>query len=271
MHSSKRLAALAAALLLSAGAVAAARVSASGPVAVLAAAAPSDQPAAAPEIDGMPLDVVARASVAAQAAPPPFACRPCRVGLQVGHWRSGDLPAELAELRKQTGGDFGPYREIDVNLPVAKAAAELLRQAGVTVDLLPATVPHGYQANAFLAVHADRDMQQRWRGFKVTASALSANKAGSKLLADDLGREYAAATNLPLDLHQGAITPAMRFYYAFNTRRFQHAVAGTAPAAIIETGFVSDGADREALFEHPEVVAEAVAKGIERFLAELAS
>src|SRR5207247_11226367 len=138
-----------------------------------------------------------------RAGPGRFTCRACGVGLQVGQWRTGEQPQELAGLRSATGGDFGAWREIDVNLPVANGAAEVLRRAGIEVDVLPATVPPGYQANAFVAVHSDRDMQQRWRGYKVAASALSANPAGGRLLAEDVGSEYAAATKLPPDLHQG--------------------------------------------------------------------
>jgi N-acetylmuramoyl-L-alanine amidase len=60
----------------------------------------------------------------------------------------------------------------------------------------------------------------------------------------------------------------MRFYYAFNTRSFKHAIAAQVPAAIIETGFVSDPEDRDLLFGNQDTAALALAKGIERFLAE---
>jgi N-acetylmuramoyl-L-alanine amidase len=138
----------------------------------------------------------------------------------------------------------------------------------VAVDLLPATVPPGYAADAFVAVHADRDMEQHWRGYKVAASAISGNPDGSRLLAQDVGVEYAVGSNLPPDVRPDAITPAMRFYYAFNTRSFKHAIAAQVPAAIIETGFVSDPEDRDLLFGNQDTAALALAKGIERFLAE---
>lgn len=188
--------------------------------------------------------------------------------MQVGHWEAGQLPQELSDLRDQTGGDFGPWREIDVNLPVASLVAELLRQDGVVADRLPATVPPGYKADAFLAVHADRDPQQRWRGYKVAPSAISQNRTASKKLSDDIATEYAVETQLPPDIHEGAITPNMLYYYAFNWKDFQHAVGSRVPAAIVETGFDSNAEDRDVIYGQQPLLAKALADGIERFLRE---
>src|SRR5918997_4894937 len=64
-----------------------------------------------------------------------------RVGLQVGHWRSEELPDELAVLREQRGGSGGGVGEVTVTLAVVRELTNLLAARGVTVDVLPATVP----------------------------------------------------------------------------------------------------------------------------------
>jgi len=58
----------------------------------------------------------------------------------------------------------------------------------------------------------------------------------------------------------------MRWYYAFNARRYQHAVAPGVPQAIIETGFLTSSADRQYLIGDPDRVARGIANGILRFL-----
>jgi hypothetical protein len=217
-------------------------------------------------------DLAAAAPPASSDAPAShFSCSPCRVGLQVGHWYSDQLPDELAVLRPATGGDYEQWREIDVNVPVAEAAADDLRQAGVTVDLLPATVPPGYSADAFVAVHADRDLELRWRGYKIAPSAFKGASPAGRTLSADVGDQYGLETGLPVDRHDGAITPDMRFYYAFNFSYFAHAIAPTTPAALIELGFDTNPDDRDLLYNHPDQLAAAVAHGIERFLSEPAS
>jgi len=184
----------------------------------------------------------------------------------VGHWQARQLPDELAELRDNLGGARDGFTELDGNLAVTRAAASILRAQGVKVDLLPATVPPGYQADAFVAVHADQDAGQHWRGYKVAPSKVSQATADSRLLSDDIAGDYAAETDLPPDLHPRAVTSNMRYYFAFNWRYYKHAIAPTTPAAIIELGFITDQTDREVLFDHPEVPAQGLANGILRFL-----
>src|SRR4051794_1707622 len=71
---------------------------------------------------------------------------PWRVGLQAGHWRSIELPDELRSLRGNGGTAGGGVAEWELNLAVARRAAVRLEAAGVAVDVLPATIPPGYQA-----------------------------------------------------------------------------------------------------------------------------
>ena len=192
---------------------------------------------------------------------------PPRVGLQVGHWYAQQLPDEQADMRDNPGAIWQGWREVDVNYAVTQAAAEALRADGVRVDILPATVPPGYKADAFVAVHSDQDLSGRdARGWKVASSALTADKADSRRLAGAVGQQYAAETELPPDLRPDAITPDMRLYYGFNWRYYQHAVAPSTPAAIIELGFISDQADREVLFGQPYLAGRALADGILQYL-----
>ena len=57
----------------------------------------------------------------------------------------------------------------------------------------------------------------------------------------------------------------MKFYYAFNNRRYYYAVAPSTPAAIIETGFVTSPDDR-ALLAGRDRAAAGVAAGLLGFL-----
>jgi N-acetylmuramoyl-L-alanine amidase len=75
---------------------------------------------------------------------------------------------------------------------------------------------------------------------------------------------YEAATGLPRD--DGNITARMRYYYAFNSRRYCHAVAPGIPQAIIETGFLTNVSDRRLLLGNPDAAARGIANGILAFL-----
>lgn len=188
---------------------------------------------------------------------------PKRVGIQVGHWQAKDLPDELARLRTSSGAFAAGYAEAQVNLEIAKRVVKLLQSHGMAADLLPATIPPGYDADAFVAIHADGASSGGSRGFKL-ATPWRTSRA-SQHLADTLTAEYAKSTKLPQD---GAITINMRGYYAFNYRRHTHAIAKTTPAVIIETGFLTSAADRAMIVGHPDTVANGIANGIIRYLNE---
>lgn len=184
-----------------------------------------------------------------------------RVGVQVGHWKSNELPDELKRLRGSTGANAAGISEVQVNLAIADKVAALLTSAGVAVDLLPATVPPGYQADAFVAIHADGARSPAPRGFKL-ATPWRASPASQQLL-EAVDAEYAAATGLP---RAGVVTANMRGYYAFSYRRHVHAIAKTTPAVLIETGFLTNAADRAMLVDHANQVAAGIANGIVRYL-----
>jgi N-acetylmuramoyl-L-alanine amidase len=185
------------------------------------------------------------------------------VGIQVGHWQAKDLPDELARLRTSSGAFAAGYAEAQVNLEIAKRVVKLLQSHGMTADLLPATIPPGYDADAFVAIHADGASAGSSRGFKLATPWRTSS--ASQHLADTLTAEYAKSTKLPQD---GAITINMRGYYAFNYRRHTHAIAKTTPAVIIETGFLTSAADRVMIVGHPDTVANGIANGIIRYLGE---
>jgi hypothetical protein len=190
---------------------------------------------------------------------------PKRVGLQVGHWGNELLPPELEHLRESGGGAVGGgYTEVQINYDLAQRTATLLRARGVEVEVLPATVPVDYQADAFVAIHADGDAAGALRGFKLARSPLSKIPAWDDALVGWLYAEYGRATGLPRD--DDHITRNMEYYYAFNNRRYYNAVAPSTPAAIIETGFVTSAADRALLVGTPDRAAAGIAAGLLGFL-----
>src|SRR5205823_8180225 len=93
------------------------------------------------------------------------------VGLQAGHWLTDDVPDELHNLGP--GAEAGGWDEWEVNLLIAQAAAKALESDGVQVELLPTTIPIRYRANAFVAIHADGDLDPSLEGFKVARSTIS--------------------------------------------------------------------------------------------------
>ena len=192
----------------------------------------------------------------------PGAGAPWRVGLQIGHLDSAQLPAELSRLRGSTGAYAAGIAEVDVNRAVAEAAATLLQEAGVDITVLPATIPPGFAADAFVSIHADGSTDSGVRGYKISPP-WRASPASRKLVAALL-EHYGAATGLPRDLN--GVTYRMRGYYAFNSYRYRHAIRLDTPAAILEMGYLSNGTDREYLLAHPEEAAAGLVAGVLAFL-----
>jgi hypothetical protein len=190
---------------------------------------------------------------------------PKRVGLQAGHWKNNEVPPELGRL--QGGSSGGGKAEWEVNLDVARRVAALLEAEGVEVDVLPATVPPKYQAHVFVALHADGDVAGVQRGFKIARPGFSSLPAVDDRLVDVLNNAYGAITGLPRDDEH--ITLRMRYYYAFNARRYCHSVATGVPQAIVELGYMTSATDRQWLIGNPGKVAQGVAAGISDFLATL--
>lgn len=189
---------------------------------------------------------------------------PKRVGLQAGHWQYASAPDELADLRTNPGAYGGGKWEWEVNLDIAERTAEYLRAAGVEVDVLPTTIPVRYRAHAFVTIHADGDLSGTLTGYKVIGPGFSATPEADAALVEALNEEYGLATALRRQDNQ--ISRRMTGYYAFNARRYQHAVAPGVPQAIIETGFMTNASDRRLLIGDPDRAAQGVANGVLRFL-----
>src|SRR5258708_12238282 len=79
----------------------------------------------------------------------------------------------------------------------ANRAADLLRSHGYVVDILPTTVPMGYLADAFIALHMDGDGTGENSGFKLAHG--SRRGPYEQQLLDDVSQEFGPATRLPLD------------------------------------------------------------------------
>jgi hypothetical protein len=190
---------------------------------------------------------------------------PKRVGLQAGHYLFGEAPPEMLSLRRNPGAPGGGRVEWQVTIDLAERAAEILRSSGVEVDVLPTTIPVRYRAHAFLAVHVDGDESGRLRGYKIARPNFSSIPEVDDAFAQTIYEEYGRATGLPDN--SVYVTGRMRNYYAFNARRYRHAVAPGVPQAILESGFMSNSTDRDFLFNRPEVAAQGIADAMLRFLA----
>ena len=70
---------------------------------------------------------------------------------------------------------------------------------------------------------------------------------------------------MPLDPN---ITRNMTRYYAFNTRKYDHAIHEMTPGVIVETGFLTNHSDAQFLINKPEVSAKGIAQGIINFVNE---
>ncbi|MEI9966882.1 MAG: N-acetylmuramoyl-L-alanine amidase [Candidatus Moraniibacteriota bacterium] len=107
---------------------------------------------------------------------------PYRVALQVGHWNAKEAPEEQKGLRQTTGGSYGNFTEWEVALRIAQETEALLEAEGVTVDILPTTIPPNYWADAFVSIHADGNTNSTISGYKVAASRLDYTKESRKPL-----------------------------------------------------------------------------------------
>ena len=186
-----------------------------------------------------------------------------RVGIQVGHWMTDNVPKEYGtRIQLQTGTSWAGYTEVDTTMAIAERMASLLKAQGIAVDLLPTTIPEGYLADVFIALHCDGDGVGELSGFKMAIG--SRRGTYDAKLMQDIKDVYAKATGLSWD--QEHISRAMLGYYPFNWSRYQHAASPFTPATIIELGFLSNDDDRALLVDHPDLIATALVNGIFKFL-----
>jgi len=185
-----------------------------------------------------------------------------RVGLQAGHLGVEEHPEELERLRNNTGSKGGGKWEWEVNLEIAERSAAILESRNINVDILPATVPPGYWADIFIAIHADGSEDPQNSGFKVAPSWHDLSGKAPELVRI-LTEEYQQKTGMTIDEN---ITHNMRGYYAFSWWRYEHAVHPMTTSAIIETGFLTNAGDRKIIVDNPQIAAEAISSAVFSFL-----
>jgi N-acetylmuramoyl-L-alanine amidase len=172
------------------------------------------------------------------------------------------MPTELAIFRKDLGTYGGGRNEPQVTLDISERVAALLEAKGIVVDILPATVPTGYTADAFVSLHADGAGSKDRRGFKIATRYISDIARQDAMLTELLIEQYAAATGMPLDYR---VNPNMRDYYSIAPSQPHYRVSNLTPAAVVEMAYMTNVEDRALLFDGTDI-ASGLAKGILAFL-----
>lgn len=185
---------------------------------------------------------------------------PVRIALQAGHWRADEAPPELSGLRGNGTNAVG-IAEWEANLQIANSAASMLRDIGYEVDVLPAIVPPDYRAHLFISIHADGSGDSRASGFRVAGPSRDATGRASGFVRL-LERSYGEATGLN---RIPTVTRRMRNYYAFNYRRYEHALHPMTIGVIIETGFLTSRADRAVIVDDPDRSARGIVEAVMAF------
>jgi N-acetylmuramoyl-L-alanine amidase len=185
---------------------------------------------------------------------------PVRIALQAGHWRADEAPRELRGLRNN-GTSWRGTPEWEVNLEIVRRTGAMLEGMGYEVDILPAVIPPDYRAHLFIAVHADGSGDPNASGYRVAAPSRDATGRASQVAAL-LEKNYGEATGikaLPTN------TRRMRNYYAFNYRRYEHALHPMTIAVILETGFLTSRRDRRVIVDDPDRAARGIVAAVTAF------
>ena len=185
---------------------------------------------------------------------------PVRIALQAGHWRADEAPRELAGLRRN-GTRWGGMAEWEMNLAIVQRAGAMLEGMGYEVDILPAVVPPSYRAHLFISIHADGSNDPNASGYRVAAPRRDATGRASQIAAL-LAQSYGKATGLK---RLPTVTRRMRSYYAFNFRRYEHALHPMTIAVIIETGFLTSSRDRQVIVDDPGRAARGIVDAVAAF------
>ena len=185
---------------------------------------------------------------------------PVRIALQAGHWRAHEAPRELSGLR-DNGTSWRGTAEWEANLAIARRAGAMLEEMGYEVDVLPAVVPPDYRAHLFISIHADGSNDSNASGYRVAAPRRDATGRAS-LVVDLLEKSYGDATGLRL---LPDVTRRMRSYYAFNYRRYEHALHPMTIGVIIETGFLTSARDRRVIIDDPDRAAQGIVEAVTAF------
>ncbi len=185
---------------------------------------------------------------------------PVRIGLQAGHWRADEAPAELSGLR-DNGTSWGNTPEWRANLAIAERAGAMLEELGYVVDILPAVVPPSYRAHLFVSIHADGSGDPAASGYRVAPPRRDAT-GRARLIAELLESSYGEVTGLR---RLPTVTRRMSNYYAFNFRRYEHALHPMTIGVILETGFLTNSRDREIIVSDPDRAARGIVQAVTQF------
>lgn len=185
---------------------------------------------------------------------------PVRIALQAGHWRADEAPGELSGLR-DNGTSWRGTKEWEANLAIAERAGAMLEDMGYEVDILPAVVPPGYRAHLFIAIHADGSNDPAATGYRVAAPRRDATGRASRIAAL-LEESYGEATGIR---RLPTVTRRMQNYYAFNFRRYEHALHPMTIGVILETGFLTSARDREVILSDPDRAARGIVEAVRAF------
>lgn len=187
---------------------------------------------------------------------------PVRIALQAGHWKAGEAPDEQSGLR-DNGARTSGLAEWEVNLEIARRTAQMLSDSGYTVEILPTTIQPGYWADLFVSIHADGHSSPRISGYRAAAPRRDLTGRAEEF-ASLLDRTYGEETGLA---YYGSVTRRMRGYYAFNYRRYEHALHPMTVGVILETGFLTSPADREVIVQRPERAARGIVRAVTQFVS----
>lgn len=185
---------------------------------------------------------------------------PLRIALQAGHWKAADAPDEQARLRTN-GTRGGGKAEWEINLEIARRTAALLEEEGFVVDILPTTIPPGYWSDLFVSIHADGHTNPSTSGFRAAAPRRDVTGKARDFVAI-LEQKYGEATGLP---RYPTITRRMTGYYAFNWRRYEHALHPMTVGVILETGFLTSPRDRRVIVDAQDLPARGIAEAVRIF------
>ncbi len=185
---------------------------------------------------------------------------PVRIALQAGHWRANEAPRELPGLRRN-GTSWKGTAEWQVNLEIVRRAGTMLEGMGYEVDILPAVIPPSYRAHLFISIHADGSNDPNASGYRVAAPRRDATGRASQVAAL-LAQSYGKTTGIQ---RLPTVTRRMRNYYAFNFRRYVHALHPMTIAVILETGFLTSQSDRQVLMDDPDRAARGIVDAVVAF------
>jgi N-acetylmuramoyl-L-alanine amidase len=174
--------------------------------------------------------------------------------------RSRRCAGQLSGLRGG-GTSWDGTHEWEANLAIAERAAAQLEDMGYEVDVLPAVVPPGYRAHLFISIHADGSADPNASGYRVAAPRRDATGRASHVV-DLLSRSYGEATGLR---QIPTVTRRMQNYYAFNFRRYEHALHPMTIAVILETGFLTSARDRTIIMSDPDRAARGIVEAVASF------